>query len=54
MDSRFLTHIERSVADLPLPEAAKKGMRADLKDAALKGFVIDFEQLNADLRRQRS
>lgn len=51
MTLRHLAKIHHLMADLPLPDSVKKTMQADLQDAALKGFVIDFEQLNTNLHQ---
>ena len=42
---------QKIIAATPMPPSLEKQILADLRDAAGKGFQIDFEQLSANLAR---
>ncbi|MEM1182965.1 MAG: hypothetical protein AAGM22_31775 [Acidobacteriota bacterium] len=51
MEQRHLDRVHRLMTAAVLPESTKTSLLADLRDAALRGFHIDLEQLRANLER---
>jgi len=46
--------IQQTVAAVPLPRPLREEVEANLMDAVRKGFVVDLEQLCANLSRLAS
>ncbi|MEM8996777.1 MAG: hypothetical protein AAGF23_18475 [Acidobacteriota bacterium] len=51
MQEHHLDRVQRLMTTAVLPERTKRTLLADIRDAALRGFHIDVEQLRANLER---
>ena len=49
MENQNLERVHNLMNSAVLPEATKSSLQAALRDAALRGFHIDFEQLQTNL-----
>ncbi|MEM7356675.1 MAG: hypothetical protein AAF657_38015 [Acidobacteriota bacterium] len=51
METTHTMQAQRIIAAVPMPRPLEKQILADLRDATRKGFLIDLEQLSANLAR---
>lgn len=51
MEQRYLERVHHVMNNAVLPEATKSSLQEALRDAAVRGFLIDIEQLQANLSR---